>query len=690
MGFTCVLRPSGHVACWGLNDYGQVGSGNKQPSRKPVLVAGIADARSIALGERTSYALRANGEVLAWGSNIWGECEPSNAKSEWMAPAPVPGVSDAVALDAGSTFACAVKSTGELLCWGTETLIPLDASFKERRAPAHAVLGVNDAVRVAIGSGHMCILRRDRSASCWGSNDEGALGDGTREQRTVPTAVLNLGSTRQIAAGRHACALRSNGEPYCWGFNASGELGDGTTVTRLFATRVASLEGIRFIDTNLWTDGGCAVGAKGSVACWGLVANPQAWGRSVPPLTRAKSIEGVEDALQVAATRWSACVLHKGGKVACWGDAARIGRDTGGLYVNRAGPVSGLSDAVHVSVGVSHGCAVRRTGAVVCWGTNEHGQRGDSSPQPRAVPQEVPSVSDAVGISSGSRHTCAVLKSGRVTCWGQNEHGELGASTSETRSGPVLVVGIKDAQSVAAGGDSTCALRRNGQIMCWGTLDQDSSSILAPSPVKKINHATQVFADELDLFGRVTARYCAIEQAGGYACWGHHVQPDVLTAQAMKGISGARSGALGGNYGCVVRSNGRAYCSVPVDQQLRTPDKSRAKIELYEEHSFNDAVSVAESSNTRCVLRASGIVVCSGGNFKGQRGDGTFSGSGGHDDGVLGLTEAVELSSGEGFFCALRKNGSVWCWGNNAQGRQGTGELLEEVVTQPVAVSLPD
>ena len=105
---------------------------------------------------------------------------------------------------------------------------------------------------------------------------------------------------------------------------------------------------------------------------------------------------------------------------------------------------------------------------------------------------------------------------------------------------------------------------------------------------------------------------------------------------------------------------------------------------------IKDAVSVAESANTKCVLRATGIVVCSGVNFQGQLGDGTFDGPGGNDDGVLGLSEATELTSGDGFFCALRKNGSVWCWGNNAQGRQGNGELVDDVVAVPVPVELPD
>lgn len=82
----------------------------------------------------------------------------------------------------------------------------------------------------------------------------------------------------------------------------------------------------------------------------------------------------------------------------------------------------------------------------------------------------------------------------------------------------------------------------------------------------------------------------------------------------------------------------------------------------------------------RCFRRAGGTVECSGVNDLGQLGDGTIGYATGVNTfratfaPVLGLTDAVQLSVGTGnHACARRATGSVVCWGGNSSGALGDG-----------------
>lgn len=67
------LKSNGEVWSWGYNDYGQLGDNTGFPSDTPVLVAGGHSFMSIVSDyTESARALKANGEVWTWGSNLQG------------------------------------------------------------------------------------------------------------------------------------------------------------------------------------------------------------------------------------------------------------------------------------------------------------------------------------------------------------------------------------------------------------------------------------------------------------------------------------------------------------------------------------------------------------------------------------------------------------------------------------------
>ena len=135
-------------------------------------------------------------------------------------PVNVNGVSDAVAIEAGFSHACATRSSGQVVCWGANANGQLGDGTTNASATPVEVSGLGNATAISAGGSHSCAVRNSGQAVCWGFNGNGRLGDGTLDNRLVPTDVSGLGNATEIDVGVfHSCAIRSSGQSVCWGYN---------------------------------------------------------------------------------------------------------------------------------------------------------------------------------------------------------------------------------------------------------------------------------------------------------------------------------------------------------------------------------------------------------------------------------------------------------------------------------------
>lgn len=271
---TCVVRSSGKVSCWGDNQDGQLGNGQTNlRSPSPVDAVGIDDAKAVACGANFSCALRSSGRVMCWGSGLGGQLG-NGAKQLQPSPGLVSNLTDAVAISAGESHACAVKAGGTLVCWGDGVNGQLGNGDQLERTVPTAVPSLDDVELVAAASRSTCAAKKTGAVFCWGANEIGQLGSGAANPTPNPSpTVVNGVDAIAIAAGsNHACAVKRGGAVTCWGAGFQGQIGDGqpralTTTPTPSPSLVSGVTNAIGVGTG--GNHSCAPTSAGLIVCWG-------------------------------------------------------------------------------------------------------------------------------------------------------------------------------------------------------------------------------------------------------------------------------------------------------------------------------------------------------------------------------------------------------------------------------------
>ncbi|MEZ4250573.1 MAG: hypothetical protein R3B99_20265 [Polyangiales bacterium] len=355
---------------------------------------------------------------------------------------------------------------------------------------------------------------------------------------------------------------------------------------------------------------------------------------------------------------------------------------------------SGCNDAVTVGVGDRHACAIREDGTAVCWGLNLYGALGNGTVMNSETPVSVETLRNARVVSGGFEHTCALVGEGTVRCWGGNASQQCDNDRENAVRTPHTVVGISDAISLATGALHTCIARASGVVECWGSneagqLGRGTTTIgrNGRQRVVGISTAIDVAAGQLHT--------CAALGDGTVMCWGSNSYGQLGDGTRMSRSSPTLVPDLvdvvavtaGDRHSCALRSDGSVWCwGENAVGQLGNGDTGLqpSPVRVRE---LSDVVAVASGPATArhtCALRRNGELWCWGDNSSGQIGDGTM-------DlrlvPVRVLSDVASVAVGGSSTCATLTNGSLVCWGRNDQGQLGDGTLTPRAM--PTAVSPP-
>ncbi|MEO7118617.1 MAG: hypothetical protein ABIZ34_06565, partial [Candidatus Limnocylindrales bacterium] len=212
---TCALRTDGTVWCWGYGGSGALGDGTtgdaNQRRLSPVQVRRgsgyLTGVKAISAGWLYTCALRSTVTVWCWGDNETGQLGDGTTGDTFhrrLLPVQVRTASGAFTevkgISAGFGHTCAMRTDATAWCWGDATDGQLGdgttgGASHRRLRPVQVLSGsgtLTGVKRIGSGSGHSCVQRD--TVWCWGSDLYGQLGDGTTgdasNRRLLPVRAL--------------------------------------------------------------------------------------------------------------------------------------------------------------------------------------------------------------------------------------------------------------------------------------------------------------------------------------------------------------------------------------------------------------------------------------------------------------------------------------------------------------------
>jgi alpha-tubulin suppressor-like RCC1 family protein len=316
----CAALTDGEVLCWGNNIMGQLGNGaeTEGSTETPSRVIGLSTATGVAAGQDHTCARLINGTVECWGSNRFDQLGIGPKVPSSTEPVPVPGITRARTIKAGSYHTCALLTDGHVRCWGYNESGQLGSGSGTQIAHPVEVSRITQAAGLAAGGSHTCAVTLKGAVLCWGLNQSGELGNGTKVSSSHPVAVVNLDPARSVSAGAsHSCAILRNGRVSCWGGNATGQLGDGGSVDSPTPVVVGPVAHAVAVAAGRFHT--CALLTGGKVSCWG--SNTHGEIGTGPPKGSVKPVvvPGIPLAAAVSAGDGYTCIIQQDGLVKCWG-----------------------------------------------------------------------------------------------------------------------------------------------------------------------------------------------------------------------------------------------------------------------------------------------------------------------------------------------------------------------------------
>jgi len=370
--------------------------------------------KAVSAGDNSTYAIKADGTLWAWGDNEEGQLGVGSTIKFSTEPLQVGSETNwkAVYGARGSMFA--IKTDGTLWTAGSNEKGMSGVGDGQTKHSELVQVGTDSDWASVATSNNWCYtvlaLKTDGTLWGWGSNESFGLATGNTNNSAIPIKISEDTDWKQISIGAsHVLALKTDGTLWGWGFASYGQLlNDETNIKTPTRVGTDTWEAVYAIDNASY-----GVKADGSLWAWGDNqlnilglnlpmddTNPDGYLANVNVPTKITTLEG-------AVTTLTGCeyvrVAVAGGKVYAWGSNANgaLGNGEGEAYEVSNGQYSYTPVAVTLPEGTTVATIksgqrfttlLDATGTTYGWGSNRWGQLGNYVEDSQATFEPAPIV----------------------------------------------------------------------------------------------------------------------------------------------------------------------------------------------------------------------------------------------------------------------------------------------------------
>lgn len=190
--YTCAVSTTGGIQCWGLNSQGQLGTGGttntNKPSGTPLTMPGGLPIIFASGSHLHTCVILSNNNLHCWGWNDCGQvgygdrAPPVGTSSGYKySVQSTPVLTNVLAVGTGYQHTCALTMSYTVRCWGSNGngQIGLNSATPAVQLAISSDIATN-ARNLTVGVFHNCFISSvTGGARCWGSNEYGELGIGS-------------------------------------------------------------------------------------------------------------------------------------------------------------------------------------------------------------------------------------------------------------------------------------------------------------------------------------------------------------------------------------------------------------------------------------------------------------------------------------------------------------------------------